>query len=156
LMPIFLHLLFKIFECLKAPLYIHGLKQMRLNAQDFGQGLRFTGRDPTLADGCQDALEVGCEILPVLRRREFEFNRSLSTDRDHAFQAQPQSVDIPLFRQADALSGQLLGFALKQLLGHQRGPVSAAAGAAGRVATGPFFPASVLGANAGGVSFDLI
>jgi hypothetical protein len=60
LMAILLHLRFKIFECLKPPLHIRGFKQMRLTIQDFGQGLRFTGRDPTLADGCQDALEVGC------------------------------------------------------------------------------------------------
>ena len=137
-MPICLHLRFIRFEFLKPPLHISGFKQMRLNAQDFGQGLRFTGRDPTLTDGCQDALEVGCEILRVLRRREFEFNRSLLTDREHTLQAQPQSVGIPLLRQVDGLSDQLLGFALKQLLSQQQGPVSAADGPPRRVAARPF------------------
>ena len=58
-----------LFEFLHAPLHIRGFKQVRLTAHDFGQGLRFTGRDSTLADGCQDELEVGREVQRVLDRK---------------------------------------------------------------------------------------
>ena len=64
----------KRFELLRTPLDTRGFKQMRLSAHDFGQGLRLTGRDPTLADGYQDALEVGREVQRVLCRRKIEFN----------------------------------------------------------------------------------